>query len=103
MLWLTDDGGVLWSVEGADDDEAESFVLLAMDDDIAGLQAAALQGRGCHVRGASGAEAWGRVAPRGAVLGGDGARAAAVHWTSLTWGDTPSEHLWVVVTRGRAS
>lgn len=34
---LTDDGGVLWSVQRADDDEAEALVLLAVNEHVAGL------------------------------------------------------------------
>lgn len=43
---LTDDGGVLWSVEGADDDKAEAFVLLAVNDHITGLQGGSVRRRG---------------------------------------------------------
>lgn len=43
---LTDDGRVLGSVEGADDDEAEAFVLLAVNDHVAGLQSRSVRGGG---------------------------------------------------------
>lgn len=39
---LTDNGGVLGSVQGADDDEAEALVLLAVDNHITGLQGSSL-------------------------------------------------------------
>lgn len=35
---LTDDGGVLRPVQGADDDETEALVLFAVDDHVAGLR-----------------------------------------------------------------
>ena len=86
---LTDDGSIFWSVKGADYDKTEAFILLAVDDHVAGLQAATHRGRGYRGYGAchGSAEARGGVAPWWAVLGWHGARAAAVHRTWLTWGE----------------
>lgn len=42
----SDDGGVLRSVQGADDDEAEALILLAVNNHITGLQGASLWRRG---------------------------------------------------------
>lgn len=83
---LTDDGGVFWSVEGADDDKAEAFVVLTVDDHVTGLQAATLQGRGYTGCGAGhgGVEARVGVTLRRAVLGRHGAWTAPVHGTQLT-------------------
>lgn len=68
---LTDDGGVLWSVEGADDDEAETFVLLAVNDHIAGLQGGSVRRRGGSGGGnRRGTRCRGSVAAWGAVLCG---------------------------------
>lgn len=39
---LTDDSGVFWSVKRADDDEAEAFVLLSVNNHITGLQSRSL-------------------------------------------------------------
>lgn len=86
---LTNDGRVLGSVEGADDDEAEAFVLLAVNDHVAGLQSRSVRGGGDdggrrdgNHRGSRGRRP---IAARGAVLRGHGARAAAVDGTGLTW------------------
>lgn len=46
QMQLTDDGGVLRSVQGADDDKAEALVLLAMNNHITGLQGGSLWRRG---------------------------------------------------------
>ena len=90
---LTDSGRSLGPVERADDHKSESLALLAVDDDITGLRVgrrAALRGGvpGAGVgRGKAsvvGVSPRGEVAARGAVLGGDGAGAAAVLWTALT-------------------
>lgn len=83
-LRLTDDGDVLRPVQGADDDEAEAFVLLAVNDHIAGVHGGALRQRGDS--GAAG-RCWcrGGVAAWRAVLRGHRAGAAAVHWTEFTW------------------
>lgn len=104
---LTDDGRVLGSVEGADDDEAEAFVLLAVNDHVAGLQ-----GRCVRVGGDDGDHRGSRgrrpVAARGAVLRGHGARTAAVDGTRLTWRSRTSWsesliHLLLAVTATHSS
>lgn len=86
---LTDDGRVLGSVEGADDDEAEAFVLLAVNDHVAGLQSRSVRGGGDDGGGGDGDHRGSRgrrsIAARGAVLRGHGTRTAAVDGTRLTW------------------
>lgn len=48
---FTDDGSILRPVEGADDDETEAFVLLAVNEHVTGVQGRALRGHG-HCGGA---------------------------------------------------
>ncbi|TNN70870.1 hypothetical protein EYF80_018855 [Liparis tanakae] len=83
---LTDDGGVLRSVQGADDDEAKALVVLAVNNHVTGLQGGPLWRRGGsrdHDR--LRARSRGRIAARRAVLCGHRAGAAAIHRTQLTW------------------
>lgn len=83
---LTDDGWVLRPVQRADDDEAEAFILLAVDDHIAGLESGSFRGRGGdRDSGGGGAGGRGCVAPRRAVLRRHGAGAAAIHRAGLPY------------------
>lgn len=92
IIELTVSGGCLRPVERADDDEAEAFALLSIDDNIAGLSVGGRRpvwgGRvaraGVGRLGSAGAVAICEVTARGAVLRGDGARAAAILRTGLT-------------------
>lgn len=66
---LTDDGWVLRPVQRADDDEAKAFILLAVDNHIAGLQSGPFRGHGGdRDRGCGGSGGRGRIAPGRAVL-----------------------------------
>lgn len=86
---LTYSGSGLRPVQGADDDEAETFVLLAVNDHVAGLQAVggeAFGGRGVAAGGSVVAVAVGGVVTAWrAVVGGYGARAPPILWAGLPW------------------
>lgn len=79
---LTDDGGVLRSVQGADDDEAKALIVLAVNNHVTGLQGGPLWRRGgSRDDDRLGARSRGRIAPRRTVLCGH----RAIHRTRFTW------------------
>lgn len=83
---LTYGGSGLWPVQGADDDKAETLVLFAVNDHIAGLQAVggeAFGGRGAAVGVSVGVGCV--VAARRAVVGRHGAWTPPILWAGLPW------------------
>lgn len=86
---LTYSGSGLRSVQGADDDEAEAFILFAVNDHITGLQAVwgeAFRGRGTATGGSMVAVAVGCVVTAWrAVVGWHGAWTPPILWAGLPW------------------
>lgn len=90
---LTYSGSRLWPVEGADDDKAETLVLFAVNDHVAGLQA--VGGEAFGGRGVAGGDGMVTVAvgvgvgcvvtARRTVVGRHGAWTPPILWAGLPW------------------